>query len=81
VFEMMQRLTLQTFLGRAKQLGKRFWDEVSACRECGRPGNPLASICRHCGTGNPVKIRVSPQLLFTAAACELVLLFLNLPLD
>ena len=61
-------------------MAKRCWHEVSACRECGRLVNPLAWICEHCGTGNPVKIGVSPQLLVTAIACEIVLVFLNLPL-
>ena len=80
MFDMMQRLTSHTFLSTGKRLAKRFCQEMSACRECGRPANPLAWICEHCGTGNPVKIGVSPQVLVTAIACEIVLVLLNLPL-
>ena len=77
---MMQRLTSHKFVNTGKRLAKQFWHELSACRQCGRPGNPLARICEHCGTGNPVKIGVSPQLLFTAVACEIVLVYLSLRL-
>ena len=81
MFNMMQRVTSHTFLSTGKRLAKRFWHEASACRECGRPANPLAWICEHCGTGNPVKIDVSPQLVFTAVACEIALLLLSLRLS
>ncbi len=77
---MMQRLTSRKYLSTGKRWARRFWDEASACRECGQSVNPLAWICEHCGTGNPVKIGVSPQVLLTAVACEIVLVLLNLPL-
>ena len=62
----------------------RFWlwvQEALACRQCGRPARPWDRVCQHCGTGNPVKIGVSPQLMLTAVACEMVLLYLNLRLS
>ncbi len=60
---------------------KRFWlwwKAAFACRECGQLASPWDRVCKHCGTGNPVKIGVSPQLMLTAVVCEVVLLYLNL---
>jgi hypothetical protein len=80
----MQRLTSHTLWRKGQTVSKQFWlrvKQAAACRECGCPVNPLARVCQRCGTGNPVKIGVSPQLLFTAVACEIVLLLLSLRLN
>ncbi|HUT95070.1 MAG TPA: hypothetical protein VMY37_36785 [Thermoguttaceae bacterium] len=79
--EVIERRTSRALWHKAQTAGKGLWQRVkqaSACRECGCPVNPLASVCQRCGTGNPFKIGVSPQLLFTAVACEIVLLVLGL---
>ena len=67
-------------LTKAKRLAERIEHELTTCRECGGLTSPTAWICEHCGTGNPVKIGVSPQLLLTAIACEVVLVLLSLSL-
>ena len=81
--ELMRQPTSRTVRSRAQEVGEQCWHclkRASVCRQCGSPTNPLARVCQHCGTGNPVKIGVSPQLLFTAVVCEIVLVFLNLHL-
>lgn len=65
---------------KGRQAWSQFWPWVQkalACRQCGRPASPWERVCQHCGTGNPVKIGVSPQLMLTAVACEMALLYLN----
>ena len=67
--ELIERLTSHALWARVQVAGKQLWLRVKGaftCRECGCPVNPLASVCQRCGTGNPFKIGVSPQLLFTA---------------
>jgi hypothetical protein len=83
VSDLMRRLTSRPAWARARRAGSQLWlrlKQASTCRQCDRPVNPLANICQHCGTGNPVKVGVSPHLLLTAVACEVVLLALNLRL-
>ena len=59
----------------------RLWvQKALTCRQCGRPAAPWDRVCQHCGTGNPIKIGVSPQLMLTAVACEIALLYLKLRL-
>jgi hypothetical protein len=69
---------------RAREAGQRAWRKVrgaSTCRECGERILPWASVCHRCGAGSPFKVAVSPQLLFTAIACEIVLVILSLGLN
>jgi len=62
----------------AKTLVLRRVRESLLCRECGKQVSPLADVCDHCGAGNPVKIHISPTLLFTAIACEAYLIMMSL---
>jgi len=62
----------------AKTLVLRRVRESLLCRECGKQVSLLADVCDHCGAGNPVKIRISPTLLFTAIACEAYLIMMSL---
>ena len=82
--ELIERLTSHALWAKVQAAGKQLWLRVkrsSACRECGCPVNPLASVCQRCGTGNPFKIGVSRELLLTAVGCEIVLLLLGLRLS
>ncbi len=62
----------------AKILVLRRVRESLLCRECGKQVGLLADVCDHCGAGNPVKINISPVLLFAAIACEAFLIMMSL---
>ncbi len=62
----------------AKTLVLRRVRESLLCRECGNQVSLLADVCHHCGAGNPVKIHISPILLFAAIACEACLIMMCL---
>jgi ribosomal protein L40E len=81
VSHLIERLNSSVAWRRAQRRSERAWSRVKAvstCRECGERISPLASVCHRCGAGNPFKVAVSPQLLLTAAACEIVLVLLHL---
>ena len=76
MFDSIERLVSRAI----QSFAREFWRKLSTCRECGCRANPWTWICKHCGAVNPVKIDVSPQVLFTAVACEVVLVILNVRL-
>ena len=80
---LMQPLKSPAIRRRAQRAAKQVWlhvRNVSTCRECRERILPWARVCHRCGAGSPFRVAVSRQLLLTAVACEIVLLFLNLRL-
>jgi len=65
------------FGGVVAEACRKFDLQLRACRECGQPAGYFDTICCHCGAGNPVKLPISPCVMFTAVAAQMAIVLLR----